>query len=288
MPYAARTRLLLTVTTLLILVAQSVPADDNLSSIYSLLPTNFSGSSRVLPGERRESWLSSERLLSLNSGFQWLTSTDLSRTRFDQPFPVRAQSLNLSTGPKIRLGNAELSLPFNAGRETSSLGSDATWTGSSPRMTLALGTNDKVRLEAKLSNRNDQLSTTRKRSASVSWLHNINDRWSVKAGLRQEREFDSTDNPLSTVAETYANIDARLAGGWRWSLASSLSGTSYGIPTSGDTTHRDRSASLALSTRYPLYGGWWISGELKARQTWGEAEPLWTDQSGALKLFRNF
>ena len=288
MPYVVRTCPLLSVTTLLILASQSVRANDTLSSIYSLLPTNFSGSSRVLPGEGRESRLSSERSLSLNSGFQWLTSTDLSRTRLDQPFPVRAQSLNLSTGPKIRLGNAEFSLPFNAGRETSSLGQESTWTGSSPRMTLALGTNDKLRLEARLSNRNGQLSTTHKRSASLSWLHTINDRWTVKAGLRQEREFDTTDNPLSNIAETYANVEARMASGWRWSLASSLSGTSYGVPTSGDTVRRDRSASLALSTRYPLYGGWWISGELKARQTWGEAETPWTDQSGGLKLYRNF
>ena len=74
-----------------------------------------------------------------------------------------------------------------AGREALSLGSESTWTGGAPRMTVALGPNDKVRLEAKLSSRNDPQSYSRKRSTSVSWLHSINDRWSVSAGLRPSR-----------------------------------------------------------------------------------------------------
>ena len=288
MPHAARPRLVLIAAAMSALTCGAARADDIQPSMYSLLPTNFSGSSRTLPGESRENRLSSERSLVLSQRLQWLTSTDLSRTRLEQPYPVRAQSLSVSTGPRIRLGNSELALPFNASREASSLGSESTWTGGAPRMTVALGPNDKVRLEAKLSSRNDPQSSSRRRSTSVSWLHSINDRWSVSAGLRQEREFDGTDATLSSTAETYANVEAKLGGGWRWSLASSLSGASYGASSSTDPVHRDRAASLSLSTRYPLYGGWWISGELKTKQTWGDAETPLANQSGGLKLFRNF
>lgn len=287
MPFHARSRLTLIGATLLALQAGVAQAGDIPSTAYSLLPANFTGSSRTLPGESRENRLSSERALVLSSRFQWLTSTDLSRTRLDQPYPVRAQSLSLSTGPRIRLGDSEFALPLNTGREASSLGSESTWSGGAPRMTVALGPNDRIRLEARISSRNDQLSSSRKRTTSVSWRHKFNDRWALTTGLRQERASDVLDTITSSTAETFASVEASLQGGWRWSLASSLSDSVYGAG-SGENGRRDRSASLSLSTRYPLYGGWWISGELRARQTWSEAETPLASQSGGLKLLRNF
>ncbi len=288
MRHAARLRLVLTAGILPALAAGSALADDIPASAYALLPVNFAGSSRTLPGERREERLSSERALVLSPSLQWLTSTDLSRSRLEQPYPVRAQSLILSTGPRIRLGNTELALPFDTGREASSLSREASWSGSAPRMTVALGPSDKVKLEARVSSRNDPQSSRRQRSASLSWRHSFNDHWSLTAGLRQERESDTLETAMTRTDETYASVEASLHGGWRWSLASSLANSNYGMGVGAGTARRNRSASLSLSTRYPLYDGWWISGELRTRQSWGEAETPQAYQSGGLKLFRNF
>ena len=263
-------------------------ADIPSPTTYSLLPVNFTGSSRTLPGESRENRLSSERSLILSPSLQWLTSTDLSRTRLEQPFPVRAQSLSLSTGPRIKLGDTELALPFNTGREASSLGTESSWSSGAPRMTVTLGPNDRIKLEARIISRNEQLSASRRRTASISWRHKFNDRWALTTGLRQERSSELLDTASSSSAETFASVDTVLKGGWRWSLASSLSDSSYGTGTGSDAWRRDRSASLSLSTRYPLYGGWWVSGELRARQTWGDVATPLANQSGGLKLFRNF
>lgn len=272
---------------MLVLAAGTVRGDDIPRSAYSLLPANFTGSSRTLPGESRESRLSGERALDLGQRVQWLTSTDLSRTRLEQPFPVRAQSLSLSTGPRIRLGNTELALPLSTGRDVSNLGPESSWSGGAPRMTVALGPNDRIKLEARLSSRYG-VTQSRKRTAAVSWRHKFNDRWALTTGVRQEHETDGLDIAMTNTAETFASVEAALQGGWRWSLASSLAGSSHGTGMGSGTLRRDRSASLSLSTRYPLYGGWWISGELKAQQTRSEAETPLASQSGGLKLFRNY
>lgn len=287
MPHPARLRLI-PIAALLALSEGVAQADEMSRSMYSLLPVNFSGSSRTLPGESREARLSSERSLDLGPRLQWLTSTDLYRTRLEQPFPVRGQSLTLSTGPRIKLGNTELALPFNTGRDASSLGAESIWSGGAPRMTVAIGPNDRIKLEARLTSRNGQASSRRNRTAALSWRHKFNDRWALTAGLRQERETDALEMATSSTAETFASVEAALQGGWRWSLASSLSDSRYGSGPTNEAAHRDRSASLSLSTRYPLYGGWWISGELKAKQTWSEAEAPLANQSGGLKLYRNF
>lgn len=288
MPHPARPHPIKFAAALLALATGAAGADDIQPSMYSLLPTNFSGSSHTLPGESREARLSGERSLILSPRFQWLTATDLSRTRLEQPFPVRAQSLTLSTGPRIKLGNAELALPFNTGRDASSLGAESTWSGGAPRMTVALGPNDRIKLEARLTSRSGQLSNRRNRTATVSWRHKFNERWALTTGVRQARETDAVDMAITSTAETFASVEAALQGGWRWSLASSLSDSIYGSGLTNEAARRDRSASLSLSTRYPLHGGWWISGELRAKQTWSEAEAPLASQSGGLKLFRNF
>jgi hypothetical protein len=260
--------------------AQSVPA------MYSLLPMTISASSRMQPGEFRENRLASERSLLLSQGFQWLTTTHLSRTLHEQPFPVRGQSLSLSSGPQIRLGDTEIVLPFDAGRDTSSLNAESTWTGGTPRMTVAIGPDDRIRLEARHSTRNDALSNRRRRSASISWRHQFNERWALTTGLRRDSEHETM--AITSSAEAYASIDATLLGGWRWSLASQLSNASYGSIMPADSARRDRSASLSLSASYPLYGGWWLSGELATRHIRNETERPLLNQSGGVKLLRNF
>ncbi len=286
MPAAPTFRYPLTAALMAALSAGAAHAESVPAAMYSLVPTTISASSRTLPGEFRESRLSSERSLLLSPGFQWLTTTQLSRTRHDQPFPVRTQSLSLSSGPRIALGATELALPFDAGRDNHSLSAESSWTSSAPRMTVALGPYDRIRLEARISTRNDALSTRRKRSASISWRHQFNERWALTTGVRQDSDYEAA--AITNSAEAYASVDATLLGGWRWSLASQLSNANYGSAIPADTARRDRSASLLLSTRYPLYGGWWISGELATRHTWSESEKPLLNQSGGLKLFRNF
>lgn len=155
-------------------------------------------------------------------------------------------------------------------------------------MTVALGPNDRIKLEARISHRNDTQSTSRRQTTAVSWRHKFNDRWSLTTGMRQVQTSDAMDAITSSTAETFASVEASLRGDWRWSLGSSLSGNSYGAVSGTDGGRRDRSAAFTLSTRYPLYGGWWISGELRTKQTWGDSEPPLANQSGGLRLFRNY
>ncbi len=199
--------------------------------------------------------------------------------------PVRAQGFGLSTGPQLRLGIAELALPWNSGRDTSAANSTSTWSGGAPRMTVALGPNDRIRLEARISRRKDAGSTKRKRTTSLSWRHSFDDAWSMSAGLREIREADESD--ASITGETWASVDARLYSGWRWSLASSLSEAR----TSGGSGLQpaQRIASLSLSTRYRLSDGWWISGELKSTHSrYSDEARATTSRSGGLKIYRDF
>ncbi len=267
-------------------LAATARADIISPSLNWLLPQRFHGSSQLLPGERWESHLTGERSMPLVAGLDWQTRTDLSRIRYDQLVPMRAQGFGLSSGPQLRLGIAELALPWNTGRDTNGANSTSTWSGGAPRMTVALGPNDRIRLEARISRRKEAGATKRKRTTSVSWRHSFGDAWSLSAGMREVREADEDD--ASITGETWASVDARLHGGWRWSLASTLSearGT-------GATRLQppQRIASLSLSTRYRLSDGWWISGELKSTHTthYSEDAREMTSRSGGLKLYRDF
>ncbi len=274
---------------MLALVLPAIARADALSpSLDWLLPQRVYGSSQLLPGERWEGHLSGERNVALKPGIEWQTSTELSRVRYEQMMPVRAQGFGLSTGPQFRLGAAELSLPWSAGRDTHSVGGGSTWSGGAPRMTVALGPNDRIRLEARISRRKDAGSTKRKRTTSLSWRHSFGDAWSMSAGLREMRETDEAD--ASITGETWASVDARLYDGWRWSLASSLSEARTGSASAASGLQpAQRIASFSLSTRYRLSDGWWISGELKSAHTSYVNEQRQTiSRSGGLKLYRDF
>lgn len=253
-------------------------------STYWLLPLQFEGSSLLLPGERRVNRLTGERSLRLWPGVEWQTSTVLSRSRYEQLYPVRAQGVGLSTGPQIRLGESELSLPLSAGRDTYSVGSTSIWSGGAPKMTVELGPSDRVRLEANFGRRQEAGTSRRKRSATLSWRHRFTSIWSMTAGLRQSHQSGGDEAGLTS--ETFASIDARFGNHWRWSLASSLSDFRY--PGTGGL-QPTRSMSLSLSTRYKLSDGWWISGELKSIQTDYEDEQRPTmNHSAGLKLYHDF
>lgn len=251
---------------------------------YWLLPEQFQGSSLVLPGERRENRLSGARSLALWPGIEWQTTTLLSRTRYEQMYPVRAQGIGLSTGPQVRVGAMEFSLPVSAGRDSYSIGNPSIWANGTPKMTVELGPNDRVRLEANFGRRKEAGTNRRKRSATLSWRHSLTDNWSLTTGLRQS--YESGGDAPGLTAETYASLDVRFLSGWRWSLASSLSDFRY---PGGSGLQAARSASFSLSTRYRLPDGWWISGELKTIQTaYDDDQRSSRNNSAGLKLFRDF
>ncbi len=253
-----------------------------------LLPQRVYGSSLLMPGDRSEEHVTGERSFALGQRLEWQTSTALSRTRFEQMYPVGADGISLSTGPQIRLGATELSLPLSAGRDSRSVGGGSAWSGGAPRMTVALGPNDRIRLEARLSHRNAAGHLQRRQTAVVSWRHSFSDDWSLTAGLRQIRDTGGTTDARVTD-ETFASIDIRLSNGWRWSLASSLSDARYADATGLQPVPRDRLASFALTTRYRLADGWWISGDLKSTQSYhSDEQRSRTSHSGGLKLQRNF
>ncbi len=266
--------------------AMAAQADVNAPVAGWLLPQRIYGSTQQLPGERWDGQLTGERSLALQPGMEWQTSTDLRRTRFEQMFPARAQGFSLSTGPLIRLGAAEFSLPWSTGRDTYGASAASSWNSGAPRMTVMLGPNDRVRLEAKVSRRRDGSSTQRRRSTSLSWRHRFSNDWSLTTGLREVRE--SSAAATSVTAETFASLDASISDSWRWSLGSRLSDLLYSDTSALQAMQRDRSASVSLSTRYQLPDGWWISGELTSTQTYRRDMQLPVTHAGGLKLYRDF
>lgn len=251
-----------------------------------LIPQQIYGSSQLLPGERWESQLTGKRRQVLQPGMSWQTSTDLHRTRFELMYPVREHGFSLSTGPVIRLGSAEVSLPWSTGRDSQSAGAGSSWSSGAPQMSVTLGPSDRVQLEAKLSRRRNGTANQRRRTTSLSWHHSFSKDWSLSAGLREIRENGDTTN--SITAETYASIDAFVSNGWRWSFASSLSDQLYASAGRTVSVQRDRSASVALTTRYKLPDGWWFSGELKSTQIYRREEQRPANHAAGLKLYRDF
>ena len=279
------------VVIMIALAVSCLPAaalDGGSAPSHWLLPQRLSSSRLFMPGDRSEDHVYSERSFRLGQGIAWQTSTDLSRTRLEQMYPVGTDGISLSTGPQIRLGATELALPFSTGRDSRNVGGGSTWSGGAPRMTVALGPYDRVRLEASLRHRNAYGQLQRRQSAALTWRHSVNEDWSLTTGLRQIRDSGG-DTDGRVIAETYASIDGLLANGWRWSLASSLSDARYPEVTGLQPYYRDRSTSLSVSTRYRLVGGWWLSGDLRSTQSYRSDEMRGlTSYSGGLRLHRNF
>lgn len=263
----------------------AAPSSGSTSPLFSLLPANVAATSLLRPGELRENRLLGERLLPLGPGLQWQTSTDLRGVRHEQIYPWQSQSISLSTGPRIKLGQTDFAIPVISSHEADGLGTGDAWRTASPRLTVALGPNDQLRLEARIS-RNDAARHSRQ-STSVSWKHKLNDRWGLSTGVTYSRSISEAE--LRDTAEAYAGFDAYRQGGLSWSLMSRVSGSTYG-PTQGVSLPvRGQTTSLLLSARYPLQGGWWLGSEVRASQTsqGGGMQPVST-QSAGLRLFRNF
>lgn len=266
--------------------ALAAPPTGLTSPLFPLLPVNLSGTSLQLPGELRENRLIGERLLPLTHDLQWETSTDLRGVRHEEIYPWQSQSISLSTGPTIKLGRTEFAMPLLTTHDADGVGTGNGWRTASPRLTVELGPNDRIRLEARIS-RSASGSRRSRQSTSVSWKHKINERWALTTGLSHSRIASAAE--LRETAEVRAGIDASRPGGLSWSLTSGISDSTYGLPQGTLMPTRGHTASLSLSARYPLHGGWWVGSDLRASQTitGGGMQPVST-QSAGLKLFRNF
>lgn len=258
----------------------------------ALLNLAVSSTTVIVPGEYRETRMTTERSLRLSPGFAWETSTGFTGTRYSSLLPASDQSVRVTTGPQLRLGNAQLSAPLQAGYEVAG-GSSADWITSTPRLTLALGPSDVVRLEARVHRRAPAQSAgarKSKKSVGMNWRHQFDERYALLTGLERRRSIDEFGVIDSDGAEVYAQISAQLPDRWRLQLNGSVYGG--GIPTgTGETMAlaRDRATSIGLTATRELGSGWRLSGafSLDQRQSSPSAAPV-VIQSGRLRLMREF
>ncbi len=281
-PHACRTTFAKTVLSTALLAGAGASAAVDLS----LLPPTLSYAG--VPGEYRESRMSTRSTLTLQPGLSWSTTTGLTGTRYGQGVPMRSDTFDLSTGPRMKLGRAELELPLTAGREMNNLYGYTSWSGGASNLSVALGPNDRIRLEAKLSSRSDALSSRTRRSTNLSWRHAFTERWAVRAGLRQLRESESSGEDDRAQLESYASLNATLPGGWGWSLQGTLGDSARWTATTTAPVN-ERSTALSLTGRRQLSDSWWLSGTLSSSQVQrtGAGFPV-SSQSGGVKLQREF
>ncbi len=241
-----------------------------------------------VPGEYRESRMSSNSTLTLQPGLSWSTTTGLTGTRYSQGVPMRSDGFDLSTGPRVKLGRAELELPLTAYRELNNLYGYTSWSSGASNLSVALGPNDRIRLEAKLSSRSDAASTRTRRSTNLSWRHAFTERWAVRAGLSQLHESDMGRDEDRLQTEGYASLNASLPGGWGWSLQGTL-GESANRSGAWAAPRNERSAAVSITGKRQLADRWWLSGTLSSSQVLrtGVGLPV-TSQSGGVKLQRDF
>lgn len=249
-------------------------------------------SSRHLPGSFRETSVITEQSVFLSPRVSWETSTGLTTTQYTQSIPLRTQSARLTMGPRLQLGRFELSVPVQSGHELGSGQSDVVWTSNAPRMSFALGPNDKIWLEARLQNRTEyrQASSRKSRkSLGINWRHAFSDTYSLRTGLGRNQESIGDDLHRSQGAEVYAQLNMQLPDRWQLSVLGSVQRLEYPLYGSAPRVTRDQSASLALSASHGLGGGWWLSGSYSIDQnaSSGLSIPVYR-QSGRLRLTRDF
>ncbi len=268
--------------------AQMIVFPSPLSGSEQSLTTTVS--TRFLPGEFRERQLASESNLQLRPWLLWHTTTGLSGARYDQAAQFRNQSARLTTGPELRWGSIELAMPLQAGRELLVASGESQWASGMPRMTVQLGPNDSVKLEARATTRQDSAATRiskSKKAVALSWRHTFNEKFALRTGL--ERSSETVEHSLETSesAQAFAQLSASLPSNWRLVLGGALY---QAINRSGaDEASRDRSQTLSLSANRALVSGWKLSGSLSVRQAQnGDESSGFTSRSGSLRLSRDF
>lgn len=249
-------------------------------------------STQFIPGQFRERQLASESRLQIRPGLSWQISTGFYGTRYDQVSLFRTQTARLTTGPQLKWGAIELAVPLQAGQEVQAASGDAQWASGMPRMTVQLGADDSIKLEANASTRQENTLTRTsksKRSVALSWRHAFNERFAVRTGL--ERSSETIDHSLesSESAQAFAQLSASLPSHWRLVFGGSLY---QGVNHSGlstDDASKDRSQSLSLSANRPLLNGWTLSGTLSLRHTLhSDLSAAFNSGTGNLRLSRDF
>lgn len=255
-------------------------------------PVTTTVSTRFLPGEFRERQLASESNLQLRPGLVWQTTTGLSGARYDQATLFRNQSARLTTGPELKWGRVELAMPLQAGQEVLAASGESQWAASMPRMTVQLGPDDSVKLEARASTRQDSAATRTsksKRAVALSWRHAFNEKFALRTGL--ERSSETVEHSLETSesAQAFAQLSASLPSNWRLVLGGSLYQAINHSAAGAEDSSRDRSQTLSLSANRSLINGWKLSGSLSVRQAQnGDESSPFTSRSGNLRLSRDF
>lgn len=244
------------------------------------------------PGQFKQTKASKEQTFALSSALVWQISTGLTATQYAQNLPMRTQSARLTTGPNLQAGRFEFALPMQSGYELGTGQGETIWTSNAPRVTLALGPNDRVRLEARVQNRTEQrqiFSRKAKKSVGVSWHHAFSERYSLRAGVGQNQEVIDDGLQRNHGAEVYALMRARLPDNWQLSMLGSLQSVHYASAGAGGKFTQDQTSSLVLSANKGLGDRWLLSGSLSIDQNGssGLSIPRYT-QSGLVRLTRDF
>ncbi len=255
------------------------------------VPVTSTVSTRYLPGEFRERQLASESNLQLRPGLNWQTTTGLSGARYEQAMLFRNQSARLTTGPQLRWGLLELALPVQAGHEAFSSSGETQWATGMPRMTVQLGPNDSIRLEARAGTRSEHASTRSSRSrksVELSWRHTFNDKFSLRTGLERSRETIDHSLEVSEGAQAFAQFSASLPNHWRLVFGGNLHQV-VSRSASLDDAVLNRTQALSLSANRALLNGWKLSGSLSVSQKqFGDGSAPTTARTGNLRLTRDF
>lgn len=255
-------------------------------------PVTTTVNTRFLPGEFRERQLASESNLRLRPGLIWQTATGFSGASYDQATQFRNQSARLTTGPELTWGRVELAMPLQAGQEVLIASGESQWASGMPRMTVQLGPNDSIKLEARASTRQDNaaIRTSKSRKAVVvSWRHTFNEKFALRTGL--ERSSETVEHSLQTSesAQAFAQLSASLPSNWRLVLGGTVFQAINHSGVRTEDSSRDRSQTLSLSANRSLLNGWKLSGSLSVRQAQnGDDSAPFTSRSGNLRLTRDF
>ena len=255
------------------------------------LPLPVNGSTVVLPGQGKETRLSTDGTVDFNQVLGWQTSAAVRGTRYSQPTPLRSESVVFDSGPRVRLGNGELVLPFHAGSESLNGSQQSSFAGGAPRLTVKINKRNSVKVEARALVKNDAhnpQSSTVQKGAKLSWKHALGEHWSVRAGI--ERSSDQpADAPAIDRSAAFANLNAELPQEWRLSFGGSAATSAYRSGDALEEVRRDRLRSFSMSAQRKLPGGWAVSGALSVSQTEVSGNnPSAFSQGGMLKLTRDF
>lgn len=250
---------------------------------------SIQATSSGIPGELKETNIATESIWTLKPGWSWLTTTSLSGMRHNSLIPFRTENTRITTGPRLKIGSADIFLPFQTGYEIATGSGHMTWVSSSPGLKIAVSNQDSIQIDTRFkTSRIESIALQNieySKSIALSWRHNFDDNWSIRMGLRQQTDADSLRE--DNLREGFARVTARLSNDWWWTLSGSISDTLRNPAGQGDYGLKDNSSSMSIGMRHVLNHGWELSGTLSGSQATGDTGP-YSNRSGTIKLYRGF